>query len=107
METRITTVDSSDRYSRNKVLGTLSKKQYEALEAVVRLSPGYSFEVNRYAGGPSSKATHVLVWKDGEDNYVGLVGKESVQYYDKDKTTEAVVKRVAHRVYRMSGLQFS
>ena len=63
--------------------------------------------MDRYAereGTKGSSATHVMVWKDGnEHDYVGLVGKDTVQYYDQDKATEAVVKRVAHRVYRFSG----
>jgi hypothetical protein len=105
---RITVTDKSDRSQRGEiVLGDLTEKQYAALADCVRLSPGYSFEVARYSGGPSSAATHVLVWKDGNDHdYVALVGKDAAQYYDQSATTEQVVKRVAHRVYRRAGLCF-
>lgn len=105
---RISTRKDYDRFARGEViLGDLTEKQYKALEEAARLSPGYTFVVNRYAeheGHKGSSATHVMVWKDTNDrDYVGLVGKDTVQYYDQDKATEAVVKRVAHRVYRFSG----
>jgi len=105
---RISTRKDYDRFTRGEViLGDLTEKQYKELETVARLSPGYTFVVNRYAereGTKGSSATHVMVWKDSNDrDYVGLVGKDTVQYYDQDKATEAVVKRVAHRVYRFSG----
>src|SRR5208282_193500 len=99
---RITVRDRSDRFQRGEViLGNLTEKQYKALEDVARLSPGYTFEVARYSGGPSSAATHVMVWKDGNDrDYVALVGRDAAQYYDSSDATEQVVKRVSHRVYR-------
>lgn len=105
---RITVTDRHDHSQRGEiVLGDLTEKQYAALADCVRLSPGYSFEVARYSGGPGSAATHVMVWKDGNDrDYVALVGKDCAQYYDGSKTTEQVVKRVAHRVYRRAGLYF-
>jgi len=88
--------------------GDLTERQYKELETVARLSPGYSFTVIRYGESSSrrgSTATHVQVWKD--DNNVALVGKRCAQYYDgNNKETEAVVRRVAHRVYRLSGLRF-
>lgn len=87
--------------------GDLTERQYKALEHVSRLSPGYSFTVIRYGESSSrrgSTATHVQVWKD--DNDVALVGKKCAQYYDGNKKTEAVVRRVAHRVYRLAGLRF-
>ena len=88
--------DTSDR-------GSLTDKQMQALHDCARLSPGYEFCVARY-GGTGSRATHVMVYREGEpENYVGLVGKETVQFYDNDPKTEAAVKRVAHRVYRFSG----
>lgn len=104
---RIGVRDAYDRYQRgNVVLGDLTEKQYKALEDVVRLSPGYRFEVVRYQeynGHHGSSATHVTIWSDANDqDYVGLVGKECAQYYDKSKTTEKVVLRVCHRVYRVS-----
>lgn len=101
---RITITDRHDHSQRGEiVLGDLTQKQYAALEDCVRLSPGYSFEVARYSSGPSSAATHVMVWKDGNDrDYVALVGKDAAQYYDGSDETEQVVKRVAHRVYRKS-----
>ena len=101
---RITVSDRSDHYQRGEVtLGNLTEKQFKALEDVVRLSPGYSFEVARYSGGPSSAATHVLVWKDGNDrDYVALVGLDTAHYYDASDVTERVVLRVSHRVYRKS-----
>lgn len=105
---RISTRKDYDRFARGEViLGDLTEKQYKALEEVARLSPGYTFVVNRYAeheGHKGSSATHVMVWKDSnEHDYVGLVGKDTAQHYDQDKATEAVVKRVAHRIYRFSG----
>lgn len=104
---KITTRKAADPFA-NGELGDLTKKQYVALETVAELSPGYTFEVLRYHGGPSSKATHVAVWADGNDrDYVALVGHDTAQYYDKSKTTEQVVKRVAHRVYRFSGFSFA
>lgn len=106
-ERRITTKDDYDRYSSVVCLGDLTEKQYKALTEVARLSPGYNFVVTRYAQTDEAKgssATHVLICKQGNDNnHVGLVGKNTVQYYDQDKATKAVVKRVAHRVYRFSG----
>jgi len=85
----------------------LTAKQYEALETVARLSPGYSFQVVRYQG-TGSRATHVKVWADGnEHDYVGLVGHDTVQYYDNSETTKQVVKRVAHRIYRFSGFSIA
>lgn len=106
-ECRISTKNDYDRYSGNPVsLGDLTEKQYKALAEVARLSRGYNFVVTRYAQTEEAKgssATHVLIHKQGDDsNHVGLVGKNTVQYYDQNKTTEAVVKRVAHRVYRFS-----
>jgi hypothetical protein len=102
---RIQTRDGNNPFrSRGYVtLGDLSEKQYAALAKVAELSPGYCFCVTRYEGKGAS-ATHVMVYKsDFEKDYVGLVGKDACQYYDHDKATEAVVKRVAHRVYRFSG----
>lgn len=88
--------DTSDR-------GSLTEKQMQALHDCARLSPGYEFCIARY-GGTGSRATHVMVYREGEsENYVGLVGKETAQFYDNDPKTEAAVKRVAHRVYRFSG----
>lgn len=104
---RITSRDARDHDSDSE-LGDLTEKQYAALEVVARLSPGYTFEVFRYSGGPSSAATHVAVWSEqDEENYVALVGKNCAQFYDGEEATEQVVKRVAHRVYRRSGLCFS
>ena len=112
---RISTRKDYDRFARGEViLGDLTEKQYQALETVARLSPGFTFVVHRYAereGTKGSSATHVMVvWKDG--NHVGLVGKDTVQYQDNkateaEKATKAVVKRVAHRVYRFSGFTMS
>jgi hypothetical protein len=104
----ISTHKDYDRFTRGEVtFGDLTERQYKALETVARLSPGFTFVVNRYAeraGIKGSSATHVMVWKDSNDrDYVGLVGKETAQYYDQEKATEDVVKRVAHRVYRFSG----
>jgi bifunctional ADP-heptose synthase (sugar kinase/adenylyltransferase) len=102
---RISVNEDYDRFARrNIVLGDLTEKQYAALADCVRLSPGYSFEVVRYEeheGAHGSAATHVKVWKDGNDHdYVALVGKDCAQYYDSSKETEQAVKRVSHRVYR-------
>lgn len=83
--------------------GDLTAKQYVALETVARLSPGYTFEVVRYSqqvGMSGSSATHVMVYKN--DVNVALVGRDTAQFYDGDKTTEQVVKRVSNRVYRTS-----
>jgi len=101
-------ISTRNRFTRGEVnLGDLTEKQYKALETVAQLSPGFTFVVNRYAVSESTKgssATHIMVYKDSNDrDYVGLVSKDTVQYYDQDKQTEAVVKRVAHRVYRFSG----
>lgn len=103
---KITCRNAADPYASGE-LGDLTEKQYAALATVARLSPGYTFEVLRYHGGPSSAATHVAIWSDGNDcDYVALVGKDCAQYYDSSKATEQVVKRVAHRVYRRAGLHF-
>jgi len=107
---KITVRNAADPYSAGQ-LGNLTEKQYGALADVVRLSPGYAFEVLRYHGG-SSAATHVAIWADenerdsGRFSNVALVGHDCAQYYDGSKTTEQVVKRVAHRVYRRAGLCF-
>ncbi len=103
---KITSRNASDRDTSGE-LGNLTEKQYAGLEKVARLSPGYTFEVLRYSGGPSSLATHVAIWADVNDrDYVALVGKDCAQYYDASKVTEQVVKRVAHRVFRRAGLSF-
>ena len=103
---KITSRNAADPYA-NGELGDLTEKQYAALGDAARLSPGYTFEVLRYHGGPSSAATHVAIWADGNDrDYVALVRKDCAQYYDSSKVTEQVVKRVAHRVYRRAGLNF-
>lgn len=102
---KITVKDFPENFGDDDVvLGDLTPKQYLALEAVVRLSPGYRFEVHRYSGGPSSKATHVLIFKEGKewDGEVGLVGSDGAQYHDKNPETLAAVKRVGARVYRKS-----
>jgi hypothetical protein len=104
---KIITRNASDPYA-NGTLGDLTEKQYAALESVARLSPGYLFTVMRYHGGPSSKATHVGIRRaeDESSDEAGLVGHDCAQYYDKSKETEQVVLRIAHRVYRRSGLSF-
>ena len=101
---KITISKEYDVFAKNVVLGDLTERQYADLEDVVRLSPGYTFEVVRYAehgrhtGGA---ATHVKVWKDGNDrDYVALVGRDCAQYYDGSNETEIVVRRIAGKVYR-------
>jgi hypothetical protein len=96
---------AADPYA-DGILGDLTPKQYTGLESAARLSPGYTFVVLRYHGGPTSAATHVSIFKGEYDTQVALVGRDCAQYYDDDKTTEQVVKRVAHRVYRVAGLRF-
>ncbi len=94
--------------------GELTKKQYAALEDCARLSPGFCFCVTCY-GGEGSGATHVMVYRaasrDEVDNYCGLVGKKCAQYdtgagAEEDAELQQVVKRVAHRVYKLSNLHF-
>ena len=100
---KIETTTGADPYRRDIVLGDLTERQYKDLADVVLLSPGYHFVVTRYNGGPSSAATHIMVWRDdNEDEYVGLVGKKTAQYYDQREETERVVTRVAAKVYRKS-----
>jgi hypothetical protein len=106
---KIKITENYDRFARNVTLGDLTERQYCELSKVLELSPGYSFTVIKYQeadGKKGSSATHVQIEKDGVSDYVGLVGRDCAQYYDNSKTTEQVVMRVAHRIYRQSGLVF-
>lgn len=95
----------------NRKKGKLTARQCAALTECSRLSPGYRLQVECYEETQRTKgsaATHVLVWREGKDtDYVGLVGKRDAQFYDKSRETERVVRRVAARVYRLSGVAFN
>ena len=105
---RISTRNASDPFS-SSTLGSLTHRQCEALVKAADLSPGISFVVARYnerQDAKGSAATHVMLYNEAEEN-VGLVGRGSVQYYDQNPATKQAVLRVAHRVYRLSGIRFS
>ena len=114
---RVWTRDEYTNYRNNEGYvshGDLTEKQYAALHDCARLSPGYSFCVTRY-GGEGSTATHVMVYRaasrEEADDYCGLIGKKCAQYdtgagAEKDAELQQVVKRVAHRVYRLTNLHF-
>lgn len=105
---RISTRNASDPFSSAK-LGGLTQRQHAALVKAADLSPGLSFVVARYnerQHAKGSAATYVMLYNDADEN-VGLVGRDTVQYYDNCPATEQAVLRVAHRVYRVSGIQFN
>lgn len=105
---RIDTRNASDPFSR-ATLGDLTQRQYAALVKAADLSQGLSFVVARYNERPDAKgssATHVMLYNESGEN-VGLVGRDAVQYYDQSPATEQAVLRVAHRVYRLSGIRFN
>lgn len=92
-----------ENHCQDSILGDLTDRQYGNLQKTAELSPGYLFEVVQYSGGPSSRATHVRVYKDSYDSTdVALVGVDCAEYYDSDPETLRVVKRVAHRVFKRS-----
>lgn len=105
---RISIRNAADPFS-TAPLGSLTQRQHAALVKAADLSPGYLFTVARYnqhPGARGSAATHVLIYNDHDEN-VALVGRNTVQYYDNNPTTEKAVLRVAHRVYRQSGIRFN
>jgi hypothetical protein len=104
MEKTISTQDDFDPFTSPKEVGDLTVKGYAALEDVSRLSPGYTFVVNRYAGR-GQPATHVYVY-DVNETHVGLVGANAVQFYDNKEETLKAVVRVARRVYHWRTILF-
>lgn len=85
-------------------LGDLTNKQYAALERCAQLSPGYSFDLVRFAqesGMKGSAATHIAIWRDGKPlNSVAVVSRGAAVCDDKSSETAQVARRVMQRVYR-------
>ena len=99
MNEKIKVTKDYDHFS-NQNLGNLTDKQYKSLEDVIRLSPGYCFNVIRYAVEGTTNPTHIQVYEnDFDSECVGLVGKEDFQFYNKKLETYKTCLRVAHRVY--------
>jgi hypothetical protein len=99
--------DGYDTSSREPItLGRLTVKQLAALSRIAEFAPGYIFSVTSYQQTPESRgsrATHVLVYREGlppEREQVGLVGSDTLQYYDRNSQTRELVKKIAMRVYR-------
>lgn len=79
----------------------LTDKQRETLEAIAEKAPDYDFEVLCY----SDSRPQIRVWtkhyRTSYLEYVALVGPGVAEVYGLGTEVHKIMRRLAHRVYRM------